>query len=261
MAQQSAWLAQRIAAARHVACMTGAGVSAESGVPTFRGAGGLWEGHRVEEVATPEAFTRDPELVWRFYLARRQGLLAVKPNPAHHALVELERRCPQFDLITQNVDGLHHLAGSRKLIVLHGEIWIDRCMRCGHEERVGPKGWEPAGRDERVVAAELPRCVACGGLARPGVVWFGEMLPPDAMQRASQAARSADLFLVIGTSSIVEPAASLAHVARQYGATVVEINLEPTPLTPHADATLLGKAGEIMPRVVAELPREPGARV
>lgn len=238
LAQQSAWLAQRIAAARHVACMTGAGVSAESGVPTFRGAGGLWEGHRVEEVATPEAFARDPDLVWRFYLARRRGLLAVKPNPAHHALVELERRCPRFDLITQNVDGLHHLAGSRKLIVLHGEIWIDRCTACSFEQRVSS------------VADRIPRCAQCGALARPGVVWFGEMLPPDAVQRASQAARSADLFMVIGTSSVVEPAASLAHVAKGRGATVVEINLEPTPLTPHADATLLGKAGEILAEVM-----------
>jgi len=250
LAQQIAWLASRIRGAPHVACLTGAGVSAESGVPTFRGAGGLWEGHRVEEVATPGAFARDAQLVWRFYLARREGLLAVKPNVAHLALAELERRCPKFDLITQNVDGLHHLAGSRRVIALHGEIWIDRCTRCGHEERVGPEGWNSVGRDEPGFAARLPKCVQCGGLARPGVVWFGEFLPPDAMQRASQAARSADLFLVIGTSSIVEPAASIAHVAKRHGATVVEINVEETGLTRHADATLLGKAGEIFGEIM-----------
>ncbi|HRX86568.1 MAG TPA: Sir2 family NAD-dependent protein deacetylase, partial [Phycisphaerae bacterium] len=193
------------------------------------------------DVATPEAFARDPELVWRFYLARRSGLLAVKPNPAHYALVELERRCPAFDLITQNVDGLHAIAGSRKVIALHGEIWVDRCTDCGHEERVA------------TVAAGLPVCSRCGASARPGIVWFGEMLPPDAIQFAAQAARSADVFLVIGTSSVVEPAASLAHLAKDHGATVVEVNMEPTPLTPFADATLLGKAGEIMPQVVAAL--------
>jgi NAD-dependent deacetylase len=239
LAQQIAWLAERIVGANHVACMTGAGVSAESGVPTFRGAGGLWEGLRAEEVATPEAFARDPELVWRFYLARRRGLIGIQPNPAHLALVELERICRHFELITQNVDGLHHLAGSRKLITLHGEIWIDRCTHCGQEERVSE------------VAEGMPKCPHCGGLRRPGVVWFGEVLPPDAMQRAAQAARSAELFLVIGTSSVVQPAASLAHLAKDHGATVIEINTEPTPLTQHANATLAGRAGEIMARVMA----------
>lgn len=241
LAQQVAWVAERIAGADSVACMTGAGISAESGVATFRGAGGLWEGHRVEDVATPGAFARDPELVWRFYLARRRGLLTVQPNPAHHALAELERRGRLAALITQNVDGLHHIAGSRNVIALHGEIWIDRCTACGHEEHV------------TTVAESLPTCSRCRRPARPGIVWFGEMLPPDAIQRASQAARSADLFLVIGTSSVVQPAASLALLAKDHGATVVEINLEPTPLTPYANVTLLGKAGEIMPQILAAL--------
>ena len=169
LTQQIDWLADQLGHTGRVACMTGAGVSAESGVPTFRGTGGLWEGRRAEEIATPEAFARDPEAVWRFYLWRRRGLLDIKPNPAHYALAELERSCPQFDLITQNVDGLHHQAGSRNLITLHGDIWVDRCTECGYEERAS------------AVSDKPPACRECGALARPGVVWFGEMLPEGAL--------------------------------------------------------------------------------
>jgi NAD-dependent deacetylase len=236
--QQIEWLARRMADARRVVCMTGAGVSAESGVPTFRDAGGLWEGQRPEDVATPQAFARDHAMVWRFYLARRRGLLSVKPNPAHYALVELERACPCFDLITQNVDGLHHLAGSSNVICLHGDIQIDRCTRCGFETRV------------TAVGEAIPKCEQCGSLARPGVVWFGEMLPPEAFEKAARCAEDADLMLVVGTSSVVQPAASLAEWAKSAGATVAEINLNRTPLSRLADVTLLGRAGEIMPRLV-----------
>ncbi len=197
LTQQVRWLANILAQSKRVACLTGAGVSAESGVATFREAGGLWEGHRPEDVATPEAFARDKEMVWRFYLARREGLLAVKPNPAHYALADLQEMCPQFDLITQNVDGLHDIAGSRDVNKLHGDIWIDRCTKCGYEQRVD------------TVSETIPTCAKCGALARPGIVWFGEMLPDGAIDRAARAAVAAEVMLVVGTSCLVQPAASL----------------------------------------------------
>ena len=237
-AQAAAWLR----AAGGIAVMTGAGVSAESGVATFRGFGGLWEGQRPEDVATPEAFQRNPERVWRFYNARRTQLRQCRPNPAHLALVDLEQRCGAFTLITQNVDGLHRAAGSRNVIELHGDIWIDRCTDCGFE-------W----RAERPSAEPLPHCAACNGRVRPGVVWFGEMLPPAAMQQAQGAACACDVMLVIGTSSLVHPAAGLAWAAKQHGARVVEINPEATPLTETADLVITEKAGTALPALVAAL--------
>jgi NAD-dependent deacetylase len=252
LAQQINDVAKRIARAERIVCMTGAGVSAESGVPTFRDAGGLWEGHRPEEVATPEAFARDPALVWRFYATRRRGLLGVEPNAAHQALARLEQRCPDFLLVTQNVDGLHHRAGSRNIIALHGDIWIDRCPACRAETRADA-GSASTRYGADAGAAKLPTCPDCGGATRPGVVWFGEMLPPGALERAADAAGACNVMLVIGTSSVVYPAASLATLAKDAGATVIEINLEPTPLTGKADATLLGKAGEIMGEVMRAL--------
>ena len=237
-------VADRLAGARSVACLTGAGVSAESGVPTFRGPGGLWEGMKAEELATPEAFARDPLTVWRFYLWRRRVLQTVKPNPAHYALARMEQLCKTFHLTTQNVDGLHRLAGSRRIIALHGDIWIDRCTRCGGENRV-------------TVAADAPsHCPACRALCRPGVVWFGEALPRGALADAIEAAQSAEVMLVVGTSSVVQPAASLAAWAREAGAAVVEVNLEATPLSSLADETVYGKAGEILPRIVEAWPGE-----
>jgi len=231
--------------ADRVAVMTGAGVSAESGVATFREAGGLWEGRRAEEVATPEAFRADPESVWRFYKLRRTGLLECRPNPAHEALAELERICANFCLITQNVDDLHRQAGSQNLIELHGNIWIDRCWDCDRQER-----------PEQVSEEPIPRCSACGGMMRPGVVWFGEMLPPEAIDGAQSAAAQADVMLVVGTSSLVQPAASLAMVAQQNGAKVVEINPEATPLTHSADLVIAEKAGIAVPAVLEALPSE-----
>jgi NAD-dependent deacetylase len=205
--------------------LTGAGISAESGVPTFRGEGGLWEDHRAEDLATPQAFGQDPALVWRFYNWRRATVSKCDPNAAHHLLVEIERRMKNFTLITQNVDGLHSLAGSQKVIELHGSLWRMRCARCRTV-------WE----DNSVHPPEhLPRCQDCGTLARPDVIWFGESLNKGALEMSMEAASKARLMLVIGTSAIVHPAATFPMIARSVGAQLVEINPESTPLTPHVD--------------------------
>ena len=185
---------RRLAEAQSVAVLTGAGISAESGIPTFRGAGGLWNHYRAEDLATPEAFARDPRLVWEWYNWRRETIAKAAPNPAHLALVKLERAKPSFTLITQNVDGLHNLAGSGRVLKLHGDIWRMRCTDCG-------SNWP----DRRVPLPKLPPHCACGGLARPGVVWFGEPLPPGMMNEAEHAVASSEVFLVIGTSAVVYP--------------------------------------------------------
>lgn len=229
---------RQLAQAARIACLTGAGISAESGVATFRDANGLWNGFRIEEVATPEAFAQDPQRVWSFYAARRQALLAARPNRGHHALVRMQQLCPEFTLITQNVDGLHQLAGSQDVVCLHGDIWIDRCDACGWRRRA-----------EQVVET-VPSCPTCSRNVRPGVVWFGEILPQDALERAIQDCCAAQFMLVVGTSSQVHPAASLATWARQAGACVIEINLEPTPLTDIADESLLGSAGQVLSALV-----------
>lgn len=234
---------QWIEAARAVAVLTGAGVSAESGVPTFRGAGGLWRQYRAEDLATPGAFARDPRLVWEWYDWRRTLIAGVQPNAAHEALARLERRKAQFMLITQNVDGLHERAGSRRVIKLHGDIWLVRCLQCRREFR-----------DERAPLPELPPRCACGGLLRPGVVWFGEALPAAAWEQAEEAARSADVFLVVGTSAVVYPAAGLAMTAQAAGARVIEVNLEETAFSACAACSLRGRAGEILPELI---PAEP----
>jgi NAD-dependent protein deacetylase/lipoamidase len=226
--------------ARSVAALTGAGVSAESGVPTFRGNGGLWKQHRAENLATPQAFARDPKLVWEWYDWRRSVLAEARPNPGHHALVELEKRVPKFTLITQNVDGLHEFAGSRNVLRLHGSIWMLRCLAC-HRER----------EDRTPRLAEIPPRCECGGMLRPGVVWFGEALPPDVWEKAEAAARAADLFLVIGTSAVVYPAAGLAPIAKSSGAHVVEINVAETTLSDEIDEFLQGPSGELLPRLIA----------
>lgn len=239
----------RLRTARSVAILTGAGVSAESGVSTFRGPGGLWEGHRIEEVATPGGFARDPELVWRFYNSRRSQLPLREPNPAHIALRDVEGAVDRFTLITQNVDGLHRRAGTLNLIELHGNLWLDICTGCSHYEWVEDR-WRAAVAKGGLGGNDDPRCPACGSRLRPGVVWFEEPLPQGALDRADRAARNCDLFFIIGTSGVVYPAAGLAHVAAAAGAYVVEINLTTTPLSPLANATLLGKAGEILPELV-----------
>lgn len=231
----SLWLAD----SERLTVLTGAGVSAESGVPTFRGKDGLWQGFRATDLATPEAFARDPKLVWKFYNWRRQLLAPLQPNPAHEALVSLEEKIPHFSLVTQNIDDLHRRAGSRNLIELHGNIWMIRCSRC-----------QTVNRNEEIPLPELPACKDCGGLLRPHVVWFGEQLEPAILERAIVETRSCDTMLVIGTSALVQPAASLALHAKEEGARVVEINLEPTPYSRHLDLALQGKAGVLLPQVV-----------
>ncbi|MCH6552712.1 MAG: NAD-dependent deacetylase [Candidatus Acidiferrales bacterium] len=229
------WLAE----AERVVVLTGAGISAESGVPTFRGAGGLWRQHRPEDLATPEAFARGPRLVWEWYDWRRARVAKAEPNPGHLALAQLERRVPDFTLITQNVDGLHQRAGSRRVLKLHGDIWTLHCLGCGLEET-----------NHDVPLREIPPRCSCGGLFRPGVVWFGEALPADVLRHAMEAAAHAQVFLVVGTSAVVQPAASLPLLAQQNGAKLVEINLEETPLSAQADASFWGKAGELLPRLL-----------
>ncbi|MBI5815780.1 MAG: NAD-dependent deacylase [Nitrospinae bacterium] len=221
--------------ARNAAVLTGAGVSAESGIPTFRGAGGLWNNYRAEDLATPEAFERDPELVWRWYDWRR-GIIASKtPNPGHYALAQMEGLFENFTLITQNVDGLHAKAGNRRILELHGNIWRLRCIAEGTVRE-----------DHDVPLTQIPpRCQNCGAMERPGIVWFGESLEPRIIGGAFDAARKAELFIVAGTSGVVQPAAGLAGVARKAGAVVIEINLERTPISYNADVTLTGQSGGI----------------
>lgn len=235
---------QVVRAAQRVAVLTGAGISAESGLATFRGQGGLWEGHRVEEVATPRAFAQDPRLVWRFYNLRRGNLAEVVPNPGHHALVALEDRLgPQgFTLITQNVDGMHQAAGSRNVLEIHGSLRRVRCTGC---ERVSDRGVEPL--------PDLPRCEVCNALLRPDVVWFEEMLPAAIWSRAELAVLRCQCLLVIGTSALVYPAAGLIDSAHEENAAVIEVNLQPTPATGRADVSLQGPSGKILPELLRRL--------
>jgi NAD-dependent deacetylase len=232
--------------AESVAVLTGAGISAESGVPTFRGQGGLWRSFRPEDLATPEAFERDPRLVWEWYGWRRGCIHKARPNAGHLALAELERRKtrdgkePQaFTLITQNVDGLHDRAGSRRILKLHGDIWLVRCVNCGAEER-----------NEQVPLAELPPRCRCGSLLRPGVVWFGEALPATEWEQAFAAAARPGVFMAVGTSGIVYPAAGLVEVARRAGSAIVVINPEATALDSHATWVMRGASGEILLRLL-----------
>ncbi len=230
---------ERILRARSVAVLTGAGVSAESGVPTFRGEGGLWRRYRAEDLATPEAFARNPRLVWEWYDWRRQLIARCRPNAAHEAIAHLERAVPEFLLITQNIDGLHRQAGSSRLVELHGNIWRTRCCDEGRiaENREVPLKSIP------------PRC-GCGALLRPDIVWFGEPLPLEALQQAVDFVEGCDVLLVAGTSAVVEPAASLPMMAKRQGAYVVEVNPEATPLSAAADTSIRGRAGEILPHLV-----------
>jgi NAD-dependent deacetylase len=239
-------LREALQRANNVAVLTGAGISAESGVPTFRGPGGLWQNHSPERLATPEAFAENPRLVWEWYDWRRSFVRKAEPNAGHRALVELERRktvgtpaSTNFVLVTQNVDGLHDRAGSRTVVKLHGDIWLLRCVGCGSEEP-----------NEQVPLPELPPRCRCGAMLRPGVVWFGEPLPAVAWERAVEASARAQVFLAIGTSAVVYPAAGLAEVACAAGAKLAIINAEATPLDRLADWVLHGAAGELLPRLL-----------
>lgn len=236
-------LIQKLKSANSVVVLTGAGISAESGVPTFRGNEGLWKKFRPEELANFDAFMRNPELVWEWYKYRKQIIAGIKPNPGHYAIVELEKIYKKFALVTQNVDNLHRRAGSKNVYELHGNIQRNYCIDCGKEYP-----------DEIIFSkAEVPRCDACAGLIRPGVVWFGEMLPADQWNASEKAASSADVFFSVGTSAVVYPAASLPYIAKRNGALIVEVNPETTPLTDIADEFLMGKSGEILPALVKAL--------
>ena len=244
--QAAKWLRQ----AKRIAVLTGAGVSAESGVPTFRAADGLWEGHRVEDVATPEGFERDPELVWRFYNARRQNVRAVKPNPGHDVLAELEKRWgDNFTLTTQNVDGLHRIAGNKNVLEVHGSLHATRCTACG----------DCCELDLLDDLEDMPKCSLCNELIRPDIVWFGEALPMDVWQQSTAAAEACDMFLVVGTSAVVFPAAGLIPLAKgQFSkklnpAKVIEFNLIATDATAYADLSIQGPSGVSLPEVLKRI--------
>lgn len=232
--------------ARSVAVLTGAGVSAESGVPTFRGGGDTeiwtWRGKHITELSSAELMATDPKLVWEWFDYRRSILTTIEPNPGHYALARWEQRFEDFTLITQNIDDLHRAAGSLNVLELHGNIWRARCLRCrsNFEARECPIEQNP------------PLCLACGGPARPDVVLFGEYLPSSVFEKAEEAASRADLFFVIGTSAVVYPAASLPIMAKQIGAKVIEVNAEKTDISFLADVTVLGKSGEILPQFLKE---------
>jgi NAD-dependent deacetylase len=239
-------LAARIAAARRLTIMTGAGVSAASGVPTFRGPGGLWRTHRPEELATAGAFTRDPALVWEWYGLRREKVASCEPNAAHRVLAQWSAR-EGTHLLTQNVDDLHLRAGSRHVVRLHGSLWELKCFDgCAH----GARAW----RDERVPLPEAtPRCPHCGGFARPAVVWFGESLDEADVARAFDAT-ACDVFLTVGTSAVVYPAAGFVHRAKERGAFTAEINMDETPASSLVDLSIRGAAEEILPAIASLIP-------
>jgi NAD-dependent deacetylase len=231
-------LLDRLLKADEVVAFTGAGVSAESGVPTFRGTDGIWSKFKPEELASMEAFMRNPALVWEWYAHRRAIMGDVRPNAGHEALARMEPLFSRFTVVTQNIDNLHRRAGSRRVHELHGNIERSYCMTCLKQA----PGLELPGR------GSIPRC-ACGGVIRPDVVWFGEMLPEEEWEASMAAAGRADVFFSIGTSAVVYPAASLPYAAKRSGAYLVEINPEPTPLTPTSDEYLQGPSGSILPEL------------
>jgi len=233
-------LAVALRGARRAVALTGAGISAESGIPTFRDSGGLWSGEDPRDVATPDAFERDPGRVWRFYAQRRTQMESADPNPGHLGLAEIGRRVERMDVVTQNIDDLHARAGSTHLIRLHGDIGGALCSLCAHSPVDG------AWRD----CPEPPPCERCGGLLRPDIVWFGESLPTPALEAALEAVRDCDVCLTIGTSGEVEPAASLVFVALEAGALVAEINPNPTAHSPWVHDRIQAPAGVALPALV-----------
>lgn len=243
--------ARRLREARRVTVLTGAGVSAASGVPTFRGEAGLWKSFRAEDLATPEAFARDPVTVWEWYDWRRGKIAEAIPNAAHETIAAWSHQFESFALITQNVDGLHELAGTRGVVRFHGSIWTLACAgSCG----ALPGGWE----DRRAPLPEIPPlCPDCGALARPGVVWFGEPIPSAALAAAGEAL-DCDVFVVAGTSSLVMPAAGLADLARSRGAFTIEVNPEATPASARVDLAIAGPAEVVLPEIDRRMEVEAG---
>lgn len=241
--------AELLVGSRTVAVLTGAGVSAESGVPTFRASDGLWEGHRIQDVATPEGYSRDPKLVWQFYNSRRANVGKVSPNPGHFALAELEKHFGErFALITQNVDGLHQEAGSRQVLEVHGSLRRTRCVNCGD---IADRGLE--------TLSDEPKCGKCGRAVRPDIVWFGESLPQDIWRRSLEATEECDTLIVVGTSAVVYPAAGLISLVKRRSelgikpaGNVIEVNLEPSEAANHADVGLYAPSGVVLPLVLEE---------
>ncbi len=225
------------------AVLTGAGISAESGVPTFRGQQGLWKKFRPEELATLDAFLSNPEVVWEWYRWRRDLISKVEPNPGHYALRDMQDLFDDFTLITQNVDNLHQIAGSSRIVELHGNIYHNKCADCGL----------PLDPDTDIDPTAIPACRKCGGRIRPDVVWFGEMLPGEIINQAFASAERADVFFSVGTSALVQPAASLPLIAKRNGATLVEVNPERTPLSELADFAFQANSGELLPKLVAKV--------
>jgi NAD-dependent deacetylase len=247
MEELIATLAEKLRASRRVVVLTGAGVSAESGIRTFRDTvEGLWKEFDPATLATPEAFEKNPELVTRWYDHRRLGCLAAEPNPGHTAIAQLERwlagRSGSLTLLTQNVDRLHQRAGSVNVVELHGSIIEWRCTRTGEKHMPGPQAF-----------AEFPPRSACGALLRPDVVWFGEMLPPEALEAADAAVAACGVFISVGTSSVVYPAAGYVDMARRRGAFTAEVNRDGTPISAWVDVSLRGRSGEVLPRVVGAI--------
>ncbi len=221
-----------------IVVLTGAGVSKASGIPTYRdGADSLWRNYHPQELATPQAFARDPRLVWEFYDWRRQNMARARPNPAHLTLAEMEKTLAHFTLVTQNIDGLHREAGNQNVLYLHGDIWLVRCTECDYQ-----------GEDRRAPLPELPpRCPRCRAMLRPDIVWFGESLNPHILYQAQQAFRAADIALVVGTSAVVHPAASLPFSTLERGGVVIEFNMTRTELSPYVDEVILGPSEETLP--------------
>lgn len=241
-------VADVVAKCRRAAALTGAGISAESGVPTFRGKEGLWGKFKPDQLATMDAFLASPEIVWEWYNWRRDLMSKVEPNPGHYALRDLEEFFDDFTLITQNVDNLHRLAGSNRVLELHGNIYRNKCVDCGAivEESLD------------IDPSAIPVCRRCHGMIRPDVVWFGELLPEDVLREAFERTEQAEVFFSIGTSAVIQPAASLPLLARRHGATLVEINPERTPLSEFADYSFQMKSGELLPQLVARLREKRG---
>ncbi|MFT4704363.1 MAG: NAD-dependent deacetylase [Bradymonadia bacterium] len=245
LAQAADW----IRSAAQVVVMTGAGVSAESGIKTFRDADGLWRTRDPMSLATPEAFAADPQNVWAFYRWRQHIARACEPNAGHLALTDMQMRCRSLVVVTQNVDGLHQRAGT-KTVTLHGDLYADRCTSCGREDNVLHQplpGVDPSSPSDD---PPLPHCTSCGSLMRPGVVWFGESLPEGPVERAAEAASAANLMLIIGTSGVVYPAAGLAELTQRNGGRIIVVNPGTTPHTSTADLHLRGTSASVLPRLV-----------